>query len=280
MTDQPSGPDQYESVAMARPVAYARAVRPLNDLELPGIRRRDALLGAVLVVVATIVIPYAPALFGRVDLGAVDPRELGRMLIRDKWVQAVLAVLLMTFLVLHHRLRIASFGLRFQRPGRQAAWGLAALVGLYVALLVGTLIVTCIFLITPTATQEIEQRLEFMNAMPISSVGMQLVLLVAVAIEEEFVFRGMLLPYLRRLLGSWWAAGLVSSLLFALLHVPGQGVLAGLQVFFIAAALTTFFILSRSLLAVMIAHFMFDFLQFQLIRLLPDPHKMMDALGQ
>jgi len=81
----------------------------------------------------------------------------------------------------------------------------------------------------------------------------------------------------RRVLGSWWWAGLVSASLFAGLHVFHQGVLAGMiQIFGVGVVLTVFFIVSRSLLAVTIAHFLFDFVQFQVIRMLPDLEQMLE----
>jgi membrane protease YdiL (CAAX protease family) len=175
-------------------------------------------------------------------------------------------------------MRPASFGLRVDRLGPQAAWGLAPLGCMYAAFYTASLLVVAVLAMTSGLEGEYHRRVEFAEALPVESLVSTLILLVAVAIHEEILFRGLLLPYLRRLLGSWWWAGLASALLFAALHVPGQGLLAGVQVFSIAIVLTVFFILSRSLLAVTAAHLLFNFFQFQLIRMLPKLEELLDAV--
>ncbi len=92
-------------------------------------------------------------------------------------------------------------------------------------------------------------------------------LLVPVAIHEETLFRGLLIPYLHRVGLGWPVAVLVSAAVFAALHIT-QGWLALPQIFAVGLILGGFFIWSRSLLAVMIAHFLFDLIQTELARFL------------
>ena len=77
--------------------------------------------------------------------------------------------------------------------------------------------------------------------------------------------------------GHWWLAVLISSAIFGALHLP-QGVLGALQIAGIGATLGLIFVWSRSLLAVTIAHFIFNFVQFQLIRILPHLQKILEQL--
>jgi len=60
---------------------------------------------------------------------------------------------------------------------------------------------------------------------------------------------------------------LISSLVFAALHID-QGLAGVFQVLGVSVVLALAFILTRSLCVVTIAHFAFNFLQFQLMRVI------------
>ena len=270
MSDEIPPSDGSPPPVEARPVALAQLARPapaVSDLEMPGVSRRDAWLDVVVVLLACIVVPYLPALVAVPEPeGAVQVNI--DALVLQTWYQAALATGLLLYFVLRHRLRPSMFGLRRARIGPQMLWGLAGLGGVYVGWFVGVVIVLAVCLIFPAAEPDLAARKETLEAMPVHNLLTTLVLLVAVAIHEETVFRGLLLPYLRRALGSWWPAVLISAVIFAALHIPNQGILGGVQVLGIGVVLAIVFILSRSLLAVMLAHLLFDFGQFQLIRFL------------
>jgi membrane protease YdiL (CAAX protease family) len=275
MTDQRPLPDQG-SVVVARPIA--RAAAPYRALEMPYVDRREALLDLTLVLLASIVVPYVPSILTTIGPADTAIPDIGPVVILQKWCEAALVAGLLLYFVLRHRMRPAAFGLRADRLGSQATWGLATLIGMYGAFFIVSFLVLAVLAMTSRLEGEYHRRLEFAEALPVESLVSTLTLLVAVAIHEEILFRGLLLPYLRRLLGSWWWAGLASALLFAALHVPGQGLLAGVQVFSIAVVLAVFFILSRSLLAVTAAHLLFDFFQFQMIRLLPKLEQLLQGV--
>ena len=245
---------------------------------MPYVQRVDALLDLILVLLATIALPYLPSLLMRAGSEDIGPADIGPAIIAQKWCEAGLAAALLLYFLARHRMRPASFGLRRDRLGRQIAWGLGTLACMYAAFLAASVLVLTILAPTSGLEGEYTRRREFAEALPVESLTSTLALLTAVALHEEILFRGLLLPYLRRLLGSWWWAGLVSALLFAALHVPDQGLLAGVQVFSIAVVLIVFFVLSRSLLAVTIAHLLFNFFQFQLIRILPDLERLLDGI--
>ena len=185
----------------------------------------------------------------------------------DKWTSALLALACAASLLRWHSLSPASFGLHVERFAAQTAWGIAALVAVYVAFGLSLVAVTILIAAVPSLQQDLAARGEFLALLPVHDTLGAILLLIPVAIHEELLFRGLLLPYLRRVGCSWTAAVLVSAAIFASLHVT-QGWLAIPQIFCVAVALGTVFVVSRSLSAVMIAHFLFDFLQLQLIRVL------------
>jgi membrane protease YdiL (CAAX protease family) len=281
MSEHPPLPDEPAPVVVARPVGTPPLARPPSDLELPEVRRGDALLDLALVLLAAIILPYLPLLLAPLAEEDVGVPEIGPLVIFHTWCQAGLAVALLTYFVLRHRIRPASFGVRGDHIGGQVLWGLGALIGVYGALLATGLLVMLLYLIWPEVEGDLVKRLPFVEQMPVDRLGTTLILLVAVAINEEVVFRGLLMPYLRRVLGSWWWAAVISALIFAGLHVPEQGVLGGgLEIFAIGIVLAVFFVLSRSLLAVALAHLLFDFVQFQIIRALPDVEELMKHLPE
>jgi membrane protease YdiL (CAAX protease family) len=65
--------------------------------------------------------------------------------------------------------------------------------------------------------------------------------------------------------------------LFGALHFS-QGWIGMLQIVGLAVVLGTCFVLTRSLLAVIVAHFVFDFVQLQLVRVLEDLPGLEDLL--
>lgn len=263
---------------MARPVSRAALTPPLAVLEMPHVRRRDALLDLTLILLASVVVPYLPAISMPVGLEDLGVPDIGLAMIVQKWCEAGLAGGLLLYFMLRHRIRAATFGLRRSQIGRQVLWAVPILASVYAALVATSAIVLALFVMFPGLERDLTKRNEFADAMPVQNLAATLMLLVAVAVHEELLFRGLLLPYLRRVLGSWWWAGLVSALIFAVLHVPHQGLLGGLQIFSIGVVLTLFFVLSRSLLAVTLAHLLFNFFQFQIIRILPDLEKLLEGL--
>jgi membrane protease YdiL (CAAX protease family) len=277
MTEAPPFANEPTLPVVARPLGITPPPPP-SDLELPHIRRGDALLDLALVFLAAIVLPYLPSVLAPLGGEEVEFVKVGPLVIIQTWCQAGLAGALLLYFVLRHGIRSASFGLRRDRVGLQVLWGIGTLVGVYGAVFTSGLLVVVIYLVSPELEDDLTKRLEFAEQMPVDSLGTSLILLLAVALNEEIVFRGLLLPYLRRVLGSWWWAGALSAWVFASLHVPQQGLLGGLQIFAVGAMLAVFFVLSRSLLAVTLAHLLFDFLQFQLSRVAPHLKELLEHL--
>lgn len=273
-------PDPPGDPVVARPIGAPPLARRPSELELPQVRRGDALLDLALVLLAMIVLPHAPLLVVPFDEQYAAPLEVGPLVIFQLWCQAGLAMGLLFYFVLRNRIRPAAFGVRYDQIGEQLLWGGGALLGVFLTLLATAMVVFVLYAIWPGVGQDVNKRLEFIDSMPVHRLGTTLVLLMAVALNEEVTFRGLLLPYLRRVSGNWWSAVLISSVIFAALHVPNQGLLGGLQIFPIGVALAMFFVLSRSLLAVTLAHLLYDFTLFQLIRILPDLERLREYFLQ
>ena len=271
MTDRPPNLSDQIPAVTARPLGAPPLAPPTSDLELPYLTRREALLDLMLVLLVAIILPYLPMVLAPFmdEPGTVD--KVGPLIVIQTWCQAGLGLTLLCYLVRRHGIKATAFGVRFNQLGRQLFWSLGALASTYVALLTGGAIVMIAYLFVPELEDDLTKRLDFLERMPVENLGITLTLLLAVSINEELLFRGLLLPYLRRLLGGWWWAAAISAGIFAALHIPQQGFLGGgIQIFAIGLVLSLFFILSRSLLAVIIAHLLFNFFQFQLIRYIPN----------
>jgi len=271
-------PNARPTVPVARPLhadltpggpapGYTPLAGLADDLKLRELDRRAALLDFLLVLVAAVVFPYLPQFLIAMEAADIEI-ELGGVLIVQKWCEAGLGVALLVYLALRHGLPWRRFGLRSDGAARQLLYGLGGTLLAYGGLLVGTVVLLAMAVLTPGVADSLEQRLDFLEELPTLSLGQQVLLLVAVAVHEEIIFRGLLIPYLARLTGRWWPAIVCSSLVFALLHVPAQGWLGAMQIVFVSLALGGLFVVTRSLPAAMIAHFLFDLLQFQLMNLL------------
>jgi membrane protease YdiL (CAAX protease family) len=94
-----------------------------------------------------------------------------------------------------------------------------------------------------------------------------LLLLLFSAIGEEVTYRGLLLRYLTWLLRDPPIAVLASSLMFALAH-SWLGDMQMLSAIWMGLVLGTFYVRRGSLVTVIIAHFLFNLLQVELLRLL------------
>jgi membrane protease YdiL (CAAX protease family) len=261
---------------VARPLTSAAPARAATwppawatwQREIDVLPRRAAALDLLLVLMTALVFHYLPQvlLLEHLEADASRPPPAA-VLIVGKWCEALLAGGLMLYLVLRQGLPARVFGLRGDGLGLQSAWSLAGLAGCYVGLLATGVVILLFYLAYPEMKKELAERIEFIKALPQDNTLVMLALLVPVAAHEEIVFRGLLMPYLRRLTGTWWSALLVSSLIFGALHIPGQGLVGGLQTTVVGCVLGLVFVVSRSLLAVALAHLLFNFAQLQIIRL-------------
>jgi membrane protease YdiL (CAAX protease family) len=264
----PTPPDP--AIVLARPIEAPRApAAPLDPLLLAPLSRGTAAWYIALLLAVAVGVPLAIDIAtigvsgGAPNAELLTPDYLVARKVFDVGVIGLLAWLLLS----RNRLPVGSVGLSARRPASQALWALLALGAIYAYMLVFLLIMTVVLFFFPSLQKDLAARTEFLDLMPVDDVWMSLALLIPVAIHEELLFRGLLLPYLRRVTGGWTAAILLSSVIFAVLHLA-QGWLGVVQVFGLSIIFSLAFLWTRSLVAVTVAHFLFDFLQFQLIRAL------------
>ncbi len=257
-------------VVEARALVWATpTTRSVLEAPLAEVSLSAACLDLTLVMMAAIVTRYFPTLL-HYALSPEPPQmdEVGWFAVAAKWSEMALGLTLLAYLALRAGVPAADLGLRARGIPRQAGWGALSLAAAYAYLAVSTLALVGVLRFAPQFQTDLNRRLEFTSAMPADDLLLSTLLLVPVAVHEEVIFRGLLLPYLWRISGSALIATLLSALIFGVLHI-NQGLLAMVQIIGLGAVFGTFFVFSRSLLAVCLAHFAFNFLQFQLIRMLP-----------
>jgi membrane protease YdiL (CAAX protease family) len=258
-----------DSIVVARPVLGPPGLRalsrPSKALDLSALTGREAALDLGLVVLVAILARFAPELVAVLLQPDGPVGEVGWITVLVKWVDAALLAGLTAYLLLRNRISPAAFGIRTGGLGVQSLWGLATLLAAGVYVVSSAVVIFALLGSSPEFQQDLSKRVDFVQAMPVHDLARSLLLLSAVAIHEELLFRALLLPYLRRLLGSWWLAVLLSSAVFALLHLQ-QGLIGVVQVAGMAVLLAVVFILSRSVLAVILAHFLYDLAIFQALR--------------
>ena len=274
-TAEASDPDR--NVVTARPVAFPRPPPPpsppIPAIELPSLSARDAAIDLAMVLFLTLFVPVVGGFVMALATGPSAAPDALSLSTVGKWFEAVMMCAIAGYLCLRHRLSAASVGLRADGIGGQIGWGLIGFACCYAWLIASAVSLGPLVF---WFSDDISRRQEVFDLLPLDSTVQQVALFLAVVIHEELWFRGLLLPYLRKVTGRWWAAVLISSGVFGVLHIP-QGIIGVVQVAGLAVVLSLLFIRTRSLLAVMLAHFLFNLLQtklapflFRLMENMPD----------
>jgi membrane protease YdiL (CAAX protease family) len=270
-----SNPVEARPIPVARPIRLAGAVArsPSSPLTLPMLSKRAAVFDLAVILLVGFSLPFVLqiAFFVWSTDGQWPPLEpeadpLPVMLAFKTFEMFLVAGILAVLVLL--RAPAKSYGLSRRDPLVQLLWTIGGLVGAYSWLAITVVVLmTAVFLFPPLANDLMNRQEAFSFVQPAEPWKLVL-LMVPVAIHEEILFRALLLTYLRRLTGTWWAAVLISTLVFAVLHFD-QGFLGVFQVAGLGAIFAITFILSRSLPAVIVAHFIFNTVQLQLMRLVP-----------
>lgn len=262
MHDQPPFDVAAPAVILARPVRSAPPPGAAGPLELPTVTASRAWRAALLTLFVGLALPIALGVAFAIALGGAEDTPPAQFLVISKCIEALLVLVLARYFMTRHRLTPAAFGAQTRDLTLQALWSIPTLVALYVGMLGVGLIVVLLAQSSPAMMEDLESRKEFIALLP-RDLLMTVLLLIPVAIHEELLFRGLLIPYLRRAGLGWIGAISASSLLFAVLHIS-QGVLAIPQILAVGLILSLAFVGTRSLLAVILAHFLFNLLQAQL----------------
>lgn len=252
----PADPPTILYVGVARPIAAFIATR------VPGFgdvgSRRTAI-----VEILTFTLLYAGLLFlaafVAVGLGVHDERWL------NVYGGTFAGLGMLVAIVMLHRIR----GLPLSVSGFRAdSLFLEAVLGASLTLLtlaVCGLLAVALFVLVPGLSAEMQQTQEtIQRSFPRMSRGHLVLMSAWVAVFEEAVFRGFLLPRLRLLVRWWPAAIVIGSGAFALLHLY-QGAFAAGIVFVLGVAFGAVFVWRRSVAPVIVWHFLFNSVQLLLL---------------
>ena len=88
---------------------------------------------------------------------------------------------------------------------------------------------------------------------------------ITAAFCEEFFYRGFAITVLNRELGNIWIAGIISSVIFALMHIPRHGREGFVSIGLTGLLLTIVFILTGSIYPGILMHSIVDFVGFVII---------------
>ncbi|MCP4251039.1 MAG: CPBP family intramembrane metalloprotease [bacterium] len=173
-------------------------------------------------------------------------------------IQAVLWVGVVAIILKQRRQPAASIGW-VRLTALDLPLGLAATAAAFAAFFLS---VGILGLTWPAGFEDLQNNQQAITDMlpplhPAILIGLQIV----VGIYEEVIFRGFLLTRLRRMLGAWWPAVLISSALFALPHIIDQRTVAAIPLFGVGVAFCLFTIWRRSLLPAIIGHALFNSVQ-------------------
>ena len=171
-------------------------------------------------------------------------------------VRAAALVALVAFVVGWRGQTPASVGLRGGELRFDLPLGLAAMAGAFAA---HFLCVGILFVLWPAAFEGVTRNADRIGEMlPRSHPVLLLAMQVVVGFYEELLFRGFLLTRLRRILGRWWLAVLLSSALFAALHMTTQEPVMAIPIFGLGVVFCSFTIWRKSLVPAMIGHALFN----------------------
>lgn len=227
-------------------------------------RRRPALaLAAVAAVAGTI---WASMLHGPVAEGGAPLADAaGGSVLPWLVVRAIAVLSLIAVLLACDGQSPRHIGLDRARLGREVLWGGPVLVGAFAAHLVATMPIGAAMFLLGHARREAAQRVGALQGLLAGASLWQVVpALVVLAILEEVLFRGFLLPRVRSLTGRWWIAVALVQLLFGLGHVY-EGVFAVAQTMVIGVYFSAVFLWRVHLASAIAAHAAFNAVMFGLV---------------
>jgi membrane protease YdiL (CAAX protease family) len=246
------------AVGENRPLASPEARAPdLGPMYLTGATRGSVWLDLGTFVVAIILFDLALGTILGFFASPDQPMDRRVLQVVALPFRGVGWVAILMLLVRRRGQRAASVGLIRRRLAVDLALGLAALAGAFAAFYLGAV---ALLLFWPEGWLALSQNKEAVANMlprmhPILLVALQFV----VAVYEEAVFRGFLLTRLRRGLGgSWVAATVISSALFAVAHTVDQEMAAAVPIFGLGVAFCIFTIWRKSLVPGIIGHALFN----------------------
>ncbi len=197
---------------------------------------------------------------GEASSTSFDPGRAHRLFLPALVMRALGTLGVVAVFVRYRHDSAASIGLGARRSGINLLIGFGTLIVAYL------LIYPTMILLSTFWSGMMEQMRE--NATRIQAVVPRLhpigflAVAATVGLYEEVLFRGFLMPRLRRATGSWTAALIISTAVFTALHSADQTAPALIMVAILSLVFSLVTIWRRSLLPAIVAHTLFDFSQF------------------
>jgi membrane protease YdiL (CAAX protease family) len=245
-----------------------------NELLLPSLSRRAAAVDVVIMVLFILVTGYALAAWDDAyrESHPMSKDVVGSWLLPVVFV-GLLGLALAALQTKLGKLSTAALGLRREKLAVQVLWGCGgAALSLLVNFLGAGVLLALIAALRRThvlsSDGSLYQGESTIHMLQNLSVGTVIVGMAIIVLAEEAMFRGIILPRLRRITGHWWSAVLICSLLFGFYHRWGGLGLAGATTL-MSVVFCLIFIRSRSLVASSVAHFLYNMTLYQMARTWP-----------
>lgn len=266
-------------IPLARPVTLTppNETAPLvfdDAMWLRGMSRRAALLDVCLLAGVLIVFELALGFVAQLTWGPFPPNPDGNGLdvppevLRAAVVPviALRAVVVILFTALILRLRRQPWTSVAMTRDRLTD---NLLLGVATAAIAGLMILGFMMALTvvfPDLRRQMERNAEQISDMlPMLSIPAFLALAVVVGVWEELAFRGFMMTRLRRLTGRWSLAIIISTVIFTALHAAEQTPAALIAVSLLSITFSAVTIWRRSLVPAIVAHILWNFVQFMII---------------
>jgi membrane protease YdiL (CAAX protease family) len=164
------------------------------------------------------------------------------------WFRSIVVLLLLLPVQLLSKLPLSSVGLTFKLLGRDILFGLSLGASVYAITFAMEWVLTSWFDLQPY-----ESSIVWTQPISVEMLFAYGLALLANSFAEEIVMRGYMIDRLERLFGKSWLAILIASLLFGSYHVY-QGLLGAGSAVFIGMVFGTWFVWTRRLGALIVAH--------------------------
>jgi len=170
------------------------------------------------------------------------------------------ALALVVWLTRRRKLPLPSVGLTLRGFWINLLLGIAAFFAILIGVLVCSFLVQVLF---PRFAQEFEKNAKMiMEAVPKVRPAIFFGITLFIGFYEELIFRGFLMPHLRRASGSWFVAVLFTTIVFAVLHLQDQAAAALIAIASLSIIFSVLTIWRRSIVPAIFAHALFDFAMF------------------
>lgn len=191
---------------------------------------------------------------------AIDAQVRRSLLLPGLAIRALASIAIIAALLRYRRQSRGSVGLGRGGLGLNLLIGIGSTVVVYGLMLLS---LPCLHALWPAFSELAEENVErIMKMVPrLQPLGF-VALAVMIGIYEELVFRGFLMIRLRRAVGNWTVAVLISTALFTALHAFDQTGPVLIWVAILSLVFSVVVIWRRSLVPAFVGHALFDASQF------------------